>query len=85
MRALLPTGNLEDMVRFADVAEPEPTAAEAVIAVEAFSINRGETFLLEAPRPRWRPGKDIAGRVVRAAADGGRHIRGKEFLYVRRQ
>lgn len=70
MRALLPTGNVKDMVCFADVAEPEPAADEAVIAVEAFSINRGETFLLEAPRQGWRPGKDIAGRVVRAAADG---------------
>lgn len=70
MRALLPTGNVKDMVGFADVAEPEPAADEAVIAVEAFSINRGETFLLEAPRQGWRPGKDIAGRVVRAAADG---------------
>src|SRR5262249_2819057 len=41
-----------------------------VIAVDAFSINRGETFQLEAPRPQWRPGKDVAGRVVRAADDG---------------
>lgn len=57
-------------MRFADVAEPEPATDEAVVAVEAFSINRGETFLLEAPREGWRPGKDIAGRVVRAATDG---------------
>jgi NADPH2:quinone reductase len=70
MKALIPTGNVKAMVRFADVAEPEPAADEAVVAVEAFSINRGETFLLEAPRKGWRPGKDIAGRVVQAAADG---------------
>jgi NADPH2:quinone reductase len=70
MKALLPTGNLDEMVRLAEVAEPEPAPHEAVIAVEAFSINRGETFLLEAPKPEWRPGKDVAGRVVRAAADG---------------
>ena len=70
MKALVPTGNAGDMVRFAEVAEPEPAADEALISVEAFSINRGETFLLEAPRPEWRPGKDIAGRIVRTAADG---------------
>ena len=70
MKALVPTGNLDDMVRFADVDEPEPAADEVVIAVDAFSLNRGETYLLEAPRPGWRPGKDVAGRVVRAAADG---------------
>ena len=40
------------------------------MAVEAFSPDRGELFLLERPRPGWLPGKDVAGRVVRAAADG---------------
>jgi NADPH:quinone reductase-like Zn-dependent oxidoreductase len=58
------------MVRPASVPEPEPSQEQAVIAVDAFSINRGETFLLESPRPGWRPGKDVTGRVVRAAADG---------------
>lgn len=58
------------MVRIADVAEPDPAPNEAIVAVEAFSINRGETFLLEAPRLDWRPGKDIAGRVISVAADG---------------
>jgi len=58
------------MVRLTDVAEPDTALDEATVAVEAFSINRGETFLLESPRPGWRPGKDIAGRVVRAADSG---------------
>lgn len=51
---------------------PEPTAAddEALVAVEAFSVNRGETFLLDHPRTGWRPGKDIAGTVLAAARDG---------------
>ena len=38
--------------------------------VEGFSVNRGEIFRLEQPRPGTRPGKDIAGLVVQAAADG---------------
>ena len=58
------------MVRLADVDEPQPATDEAIIAVEAFALNRGETFQLEAPRSGWRPGKDVAGRVVRAAANG---------------
>lgn len=70
MKALMPTGNLNDMVRFAEVATPVPTPTEVVVAVEAFSINRGETFLLEKPRDGWRPGKDVVGRIVVAAADG---------------
>ena len=59
------------MVRFADVEEPAPGPGEVVIAVDAFSINRGETFLLEKPRSTWRPGKDVVGRIVVAASDGG--------------
>jgi NADPH:quinone reductase-like Zn-dependent oxidoreductase len=41
-----------------------------VVRVGAFSINRGETYQLEHPRPGWRPGKDLAGVVVHAASDG---------------
>jgi NADPH:quinone reductase-like Zn-dependent oxidoreductase len=58
------------LVDLADVPEPVPAADEAVIAVEAFSLNRGEVLLLEAPRAGWRPGQDVAGRIVRPAADG---------------
>jgi NADPH2:quinone reductase len=53
-----------------EVDEPGPAADEAVVAVHAASVNRGELRLL-ALRPRgWRPGQDIAGVVTRAAADG---------------
>ncbi|GGB32309.1 oxidoreductase [Flexivirga endophytica] len=48
----------------ADVAEPAPAAGEVVVTVEAYSVNRGETFLLEAPPRGWRPGKDVAGVVA---------------------
>ncbi|MFG3224242.1 zinc-binding dehydrogenase [Kitasatospora sp. NPDC048194] len=57
-------------VRFAEVEQPRPGPGEVLVKVEAFSVNRGETFQLEAPRPGWRPGKDVAGLVVQAAADG---------------
>lgn len=70
MRALTATGDPEDLVAMADVADPIPAPNELLITVEAFSINRGETFLLQAPRPGWRPGKDIAGQVLRPASDG---------------
>src|SRR3954449_5442431 len=69
MKALVPDSTGGGVV-FADVPDPVPAATEAVISVEAFSVNRGETFLLDRPRPGWRPGKDVAGRVARAAADG---------------
>jgi NADPH:quinone reductase len=69
MKALLPTAG-PDLVEFGDVDQPAPGPGEAVIRVEAFSVNRGETFLLEKPQAGWRPGKDIAGLVVQSAADG---------------
>ncbi|HEX3712505.1 MAG TPA: zinc-binding dehydrogenase [Trebonia sp.] len=68
MKSLVPDG--AGQVRLSDVDEVSPAAADAVVAVEAFSVNRGETFLLDDPPAGWRPGKDIAGRVAREAADG---------------
>ncbi|TCN34412.1 NADPH:quinone reductase-like Zn-dependent oxidoreductase [Kribbella sp. VKM Ac-2500] len=68
MKAVVPAGL--GKVEEADVDEVEPAAGELKIEVAVFSINRGETFQLENPPPDWRPGKDIAGRVVRAAPDG---------------
>ncbi|MFF7976060.1 zinc-binding dehydrogenase [Streptomyces sp. NPDC007905] len=70
MRAFIPTGSATDPVAFADVDEPAPAADEAVVEVEAYGVNRGEIMRLHRPKPGWRPGKDIAGVVVRAASDG---------------
>jgi hypothetical protein len=67
---MIPTGDLAAAVRLTNVPEPEPGDDELLIEVEAFSVNRGETFLLDHPEPGWRPGKDIAGLVVRAARSG---------------
>ncbi|MGN5631895.1 zinc-binding dehydrogenase [Streptomyces sp. AC154] len=72
MRAMLP--DADGSVLTGEAPEPEPAADEVLIAVEAYSVNRGETFQLDGRldrrRPGWRPGKDVAGTVVRPAADG---------------
>ncbi|MEV0528688.1 zinc-binding dehydrogenase [Streptomyces sp. NPDC050439] len=70
MQRLIPTGEAARPVAFAEAPQPVPGPMEALIKVEAFALNRGETFLLEEPRPGALPGKDIAGLVVQAAADG---------------
>ncbi|WP_278265711.1 zinc-binding dehydrogenase [Nocardia sp. AG03] len=70
MHRLIPTGDPARPVTFAETAQPDPRPDEALIRVQAFAPNRGETFLLEHPRPDLLPGKDIAGLVVQAAADG---------------
>ena len=57
-------------VAIREVPEPEPKANEALVAVYAFSLNRGETRLFQARPEGWRPGQDIAGVVLRQAADG---------------
>jgi NADPH:quinone reductase-like Zn-dependent oxidoreductase len=57
-------------VEFAQATQPVPAPDEVLVKVEAFAPNRGETFLLEAPEPGLLPGKDVAGLVVQAAADG---------------
>ena len=53
-----------------EVPEPETAPGEALVAVAAFSLNRGELRLFEARPEGWRPGQDIAGTVLRQAADG---------------
>ena len=52
----MPIGPGVGSVELADVDEPEAASDELIVAVEAFSPNRGETFLLEDPPPGWRPG-----------------------------
>lgn len=67
MRAMVPDGR--GSVLMDQVNEPTPLSDEVVVEVEAYSVNRGESFLLENPPQGWRPGKDIAGRVVAAGSD----------------
>ena len=51
-------------IALSDVPEPVIGSNDVLISVEAFSVNRGETFLLSAPPSGWRPGKDVAGTVI---------------------
>jgi NADPH:quinone reductase-like Zn-dependent oxidoreductase len=68
----LPTWDHDTLIAFADdLPDVAPADDELVLGVKAYSINRGELRLLQgAPRDGWRPGADVAGVVLRAAADG---------------
>jgi NADPH:quinone reductase-like Zn-dependent oxidoreductase len=70
MRALFSTPGGPSPVELRETGEPTPAADEALVRVEAASLNRGELALLPR-RPNWRPGQDIAGVVAWAAAAGG--------------
>ncbi len=80
MKALIAAELASGGVAFADADEPAPPPDHAIVEVAAFSVNRGETYQLEHPRPGWRPGKDIAGVIAVAAANGSGPSAGKRVV-----
>jgi NADPH:quinone reductase-like Zn-dependent oxidoreductase len=70
MRALVAAPDVPGGVEIREVPEPRPLANRAVVEVRAASLNRGECTSLRQAEDGWRPGWDLAGVVVEAAADG---------------
>jgi NADPH:quinone reductase len=70
MLALVNTPNGPAPVQLREIADPSPARDEAVVAVHAFSLNRGELASFARNKEGWVPGQDIAGVVLRQAADG---------------
>jgi NADPH:quinone reductase len=71
MRGYVTDASVPGGLRLADdLAEPRPAGGELLVEVRAYSVNRGELFLLQQRRDGWRPGQDLAGVVIQAA-DGG--------------
>jgi NADPH:quinone reductase len=53
-----------------DLPEPEPAPNQALVETRAFAVNHDEANLIRRRPNGWRPGQDVAGVVLRAAADG---------------
>ena len=70
MLAIVNTPGGPEPIAIREVAEPELQPNEALVAVRTFSLNRGELRLFQVRPEGWRPGQDIAGVVLQAAADG---------------
>jgi NADPH:quinone reductase len=57
--------------RFAihEVEAPQPGPSEALIQVETISLNRGEVMRAMVAEAGWRPGWDLAGTIIKEAAN----------------
>jgi NADPH2:quinone reductase len=70
MRAVLTDPSLPGAVFLGDAPEPAPAPHEALVRVKAFSLNRGELNFAKDRMPGSSIGWDVAGIVLRPAADG---------------
>jgi NADPH:quinone reductase len=68
MRAIVATAEGPSWTERREVPAPAPAANEALVAVRAFAVNRGELTLVRR-RDGWQPGQDVAGEVIQPAAD----------------
>jgi NADPH:quinone reductase-like Zn-dependent oxidoreductase len=70
MLGLITTPNGTAPMELRELPEPQPQRSEAVVAVHAFSLNRGELRSIRNNGEGWVPGQDVAGVVLRQAQDG---------------
>ena len=71
MRAVVTDPADTARLRLAEAPQPEPAANQALIKVEAFSLNAGETRRALEATDSYVPGWDFAGVIEETAADGG--------------
>ena len=69
MLAIVATAEGPSWTERREVAPPAPAPNEALVAVRAFAVNRGELTLVRR-RDGWQPGQDVAGEVIQQSADG---------------
>jgi NADPH:quinone reductase-like Zn-dependent oxidoreductase len=69
-RAIVVDPNAPGRLAIRPVLDPVPDRSEAIVRVQAISLNRGEVRRSGMADAGWRPGWDLAGVVERSAANG---------------
>jgi NADPH:quinone reductase len=70
MKALIATGRPEELVTLGETGSPRPQPGEALVRVDAFSVNRGEMYLLEERGPGRQPGRTSRESLSRLRRTG---------------
>ncbi|TAE56145.1 MAG: alcohol dehydrogenase [Nostocales cyanobacterium] len=80
IRAVVVDPNVTGLLTLTEVAAPIPAPNEAIVKVEAISLNRGELRRATTAQAGWRPGWDLAGIVETPAADGSGPAQGARVV-----
>ena len=70
IRAIVVDPEVPGRLAITEVEAPQAGPSEALVQVEAISLNRGEVLGAMHSASGWRPGWDLAGTVIQQAADG---------------
>ena len=70
IRAIVVDPSVTGRLAIKEVEAPQVSPSEALVQVEAISLNRGEVLGAMHFDAGWRPGWDLAGTVIKQAANG---------------
>jgi NADPH:quinone reductase len=70
IRAVVVDPDVRGRLAIKEIEAPQPSSSEVLVRVEAISLNRGEVNIAMGAEAGWRPGYDLAGTVIKQAADG---------------
>lgn len=70
IRAIVVDPEVPGRLALKEVEAPQASPSEALVQVEATSLNRGEVLGAMHFEAGWRPGWDLAGTVIKQAANG---------------
>src|SRR5437868_9669424 len=70
IRAIVVDPEVPGRLAIKEVEAPQAGPSEALVQVEPISLNRGEVGRTMHAEAGWRPGWDLAGTVIKQAANG---------------